>query len=621
MAIPGPNVIRTCKRCGVQYHPKSSRQQCCNKPIKVPCAICGKLMDQICTFATQSETCSIECQAQLIKQNREASAKKLTKKCKWCGKEFHPKSVRDAYCEGVHYDTCVICGKQFEIDVRAYSDKKTCSEECRYLSAAQNKDIEAMKSNIKKTLMERYGVENPMQIPGVKDKIKNTNLDRYGSEWYTQTEAYVEAASKTCNEKYGVDHPLKAKVVRDKIIATNNQKYGVDCVFQAESIKDKIKDSNRKKYGVDNPLQNDKIKSKALQTNQHRYGANSYTASWEYRESIMVDPSKADVYKQFLDNPEEFIFNHFDHKPNYAELKVTLGVSEHSIEVFLAKENKLDLVEHEVFSYFENELVAILKDIKPDLEIQQHNRFLISPYELDVYLPEYNVAIEMNPTGTHNSTYDAYGNNPLPSNYHRMKTDLCEALGIHLFHIFGYAWAHKKNIIISMLRNIVSCSDKIYASKCKCSKVSSQEAKKFLENNHLKGYSDSNIHYGLYNQAELIQVIAIKHTDKYEITRLTSKLNTCVVGGASKLFKHFISEYNPTDIITTSDRAYASNKLYYTLGFKEVSINDEQGVWIRNSDNQPIDASEVTQQMIDLHRCVQVFDSGTITWQWTCDSL
>ena len=102
---------------------------------------------------------------------------------------------------------------------------------------------------------------------------------------------------------------------------------------------------------------------------------------------------------------------------------------------------------------------------------------------------------------------------------------------------------------------------------------------------------------------------------------MSSKLNSCEVGGASKLFKQFISEYNPTDIITTSDRAYASSKLYYTLGFKEVSINDEQGVWIRNSDNQAIDASEVTQQMIDLHRCVQVFDSGTITWQWTCDSL
>jgi len=619
MSAPGPSVIRICKRCGIEYHPKSSRQQCCNRPIEVPCKVCGKLMHQICTFAAQNETCSVECQAQLIKTKREASAKKLVKTCKWCGKEFHPTSVRDVYCEGPHYDNCIVCGKQFEIDVRRFSEKKTCSDKCRYLSAQNNRDNEAIHENLKQTLRERYGVDNPMQIPGVKDKMKSTCLDRYGHEWYTQTEQYAKEVEETCKKKYGVDHHLKAAEVRSKIENTNKQKYGAACVFQSESIKEKIKDTNYDRYGCANPLQNDEIKARVLQTNQYKYGANAYTASWEHRESIMIDPSKSTNYKQFLSAPEDFISTHFDHRPNYAELKTILGVSEHSIEVFLTKENKLDLVEHKVFSYFEQELIAILKDIKPDLEIQQHNRFLISPYEIDIYLPEYNVGIEMNPTGTHNSTYDAYGNNPLSSDYHKMKTDLCEALGIHLFHIFGYEWHHKKNIIISMLRNVVGCSDKMYASKCKCCKVSPKESKRFLDNNHLKGYSDSNIHYGLYNQDELVQVIAINHTDKYEITRLATKLNTCVVGGASKLFKHFISEYNPNNIITTSDRAYASSKLYYTLGFKEVSINDEQGVWIRNSDNQAIDASEVTQQMIDLHRCVQVFDSGTITWQWTSD--
>lgn len=619
MAAPGPNVIKICKRCGIEYHPKSSRQQCCNKPIKVPCVVCGKLMDQICTFAAQSETCSIECQSKLIMQKREASAKKLTKKCKWCGKEFHPNSVRDIYCEGPHYDTCVICGKQFEINVRGYSDKKTCSDECRYLSAAQNKDIEAMKCNIKKTLMERYGVENPMQIPGVKDKINSTCEQKYGKPWYTQTDAYNQSVQATCMQKYGVTHPLKAKGVRDEIKATNKQKYGAECVFQSDVIKDRIRDTNLIRYGVANPLQNSDVKAKLVQTNQTKYGANSYTASWEHRESLMLDPSKALDYKEFLDNPEGFISSHFDHKPNYAELTIALGVSQHSIETFLSSENKLDIVEQKVLSYFEEELVAILLNIKPDLKLERHNRCIIAPYELDVYLPEYRLAIEMNPTGTHNSTYDIHGTEPLPANYHRMKTDMCESQGIQLFHIFGYEWHHKKNIIVSMLRNLIGCSDKLYGHSCTCKKISAKEAKNFLEETHLKGYVDSNIHYGLYHNDELVQVMAIKYTDRCELTRLASKLNTCVVGGASKLFKQFISEYNPTDIITTSDRAYASSKLYYTLGFKEVSINDEQGVWIRNSDNQAIDASEVTQQMIDLHRCVQVFDSGTITWQWTCN--
>lgn len=616
MAAPGPNVIKICKRCGIEYHPKSSRQQCCNKPIKVPCVVCRKLMDRICTFAAQSETCSIECQSKLIMQKREASAKKLTKKCKWCGKEFHPNSVRDVYCEGPHYDTCVICGKQFEINVRGYSDKKTCSDECRYISANKDKDIASMVAKQRATMRERYGVDNAMDLQAFRDKVKATNEARYG-KWFTQTEEYAIKYKRTCSDKYNTDHHLKAPEVRSKIISTTQAKYGVDNVAKSESVKTKITETFLANYGVPNVCQNPEIKAKLIQTNQTKYGANSYTASWEHRESLMLDPSKASDYKEFLDNPESFILSHFDHKPNRAELSVMLGVSEHSIETFLTKENKLDLLEQKVFSYFEEELVAILLDIKPDLKLERHNRYITSPYELDVYLPEYKLAIEMNPTGTHNSTYDIHGTEPLPTNYHRMKTDMCESQGIQLFHIFGYEWHHKKNIIVSMLRNLIGCSDKLSGHSCTCKKISAKEARNFLEETHLKGYSDSNIHYGLYHNDELVQVMSIKATEGYEITRLATKLNTCVVGGASKLFKQFISEYNPTDIITTSDRAYASSKLHYTLGFKEVSINDEQGVWIRNSDNSVIDASEVTQQMIDLHRCVQVFDSGTITWQWT----
>jgi len=617
MSKLSPDYTKICQVCGQSFHPTSTRQMNCNRPIKVPCVICGNLMDRVCSTVPQKKTCSDACGVELIKRRQVESGSKLTKKCKCCGKEFHPRYIREEYCEGPHYSTCELCGKQFEYDPHR-EPNKTCSDECRYILAQQHTDKAAAIQHQKENLQAKYGegVENPFQIPGVIDKIKETNKQKYGVEWYTQTDDYIKKYANTVRRKYGVRYHLQSPQVIAKRIDTVRDRYGVDNVFQSEKIKSKIKQTSKQKYGVEHPIQSQKVKAKLIQTNQNKYGANSYTASWNHRESIMVDPSKSENYKQFLSDPEDFISAHFDHKPNIAELKVTLGVSEHSIEVFLTNEDKLDLVEHKVFSYFEEELIAILKDIKPDLEIQQHNRFLISPYELDVYLPEYNVAIEMNPTGTHNSTYTAYGDTPLPSTYHKMKTDLCEASGIHLFHIFGYEWAHKKNIITSMLRNILGCSDKIHASKCKCCKVSSEEAKKFLENNHLKGYSDSNIHYGLYNQDELIQVIAIKHTDRYEITRLASKLNTCVVGGASKLFKQFISEYSPTDIITTSDRAYASSKLYYTLGFKEVSINDEQGVWIRNSDNQAIEASEVTQQMVDLHKCIQVFDSGTITWDW-----
>ena len=61
-----------------------------------------------------------------------------------------------------------------------------------------------------------------------------------------------------------------------------------------------------------------------------------------------------------------------------------------------------------------------------------------------------------------------------------------------------------------------------------------------------------------------------KSTDdnEYELLRFCNKLNTNIIGGASKLFKYFIDIYKPLKITTYSDRSISQGKLYETLGFK-----------------------------------------------------
>lgn len=49
--------------------------------------------------------------------------------------------------------------------------------------------------------------------------------------------------------------------------------------------------------------------------------------------------------------------------------------------------------------------------------------------------------------------------------------------------------------------------------------------------------------------------------------RFCNKLNTSVIGGASKLFKHFIKEFNPLEIISYADRRWSMGNLYTELGF------------------------------------------------------
>ena len=56
----------------------------------------------------------------------------------------------------------------------------------------------------------------------------------------------------------------------------------------------------------------------------------------------------------------------------------------------------------------------------------------------------------------------------------------------------------------------------------------------------------------------------------FEMLRFCNKLNTNVVGGASRLFKHFIKNHNPVEIISYADRSWSTGDLYERLGFKLV---------------------------------------------------
>ena len=107
------------------------------------------------------------------------------------------------------------------------------------------------------------------------------------------------------------------------------------------------------------------------------------------------------------------------------------------------------------------------------------------------------------------------------------------------------------------------------------------------------------------------------------------------MGGADKLFKHFVSKYSPTRIRSFSDRAHTKGTLYSKLGFTPIKRSTEGYMWVNLKDDtfyhrtscqkfklkqllkdESIDLSNTEKQIMESHGFVQVFDSGTITWEW-----
>ena len=221
-------------------------------------------------------------------------------------------------------------------------------------------------------------------------------------------------------------------------------------------------------------------------------------------------------------------------------------------------------------SKWENEICSFLSEI--GIEFEQSNRTILDGKEIDIFIRKYNIGIECDGIRWHSEEYR-------DKNYHLSKTNECLNKGIRLIHIFEDEWKYKSDIWKSMLRNMFGLNEvKIYARKCEIRNVSSSDARKFLNENHIQGFSNGKYAYGLYYNDELVSIMTFgerrinmggkKIEGFYELVRFCNKLNTNVIGGASKLFKRFINDFNPNEIISYSDKRWSTGQLYDILGFK-----------------------------------------------------
>lgn len=604
---------KICKICGREFIPKSSRQQCCRRPITKTCVICGKTFPGICSSTDTKTTCSDTCAAELIKRNRQSSASKTIKICKWCGKPFHPKSVRDIYCYDKHYQICAVCGKKFEIDPRKNKETLTCSNECRDKLKIRNTDYSKSVEAAKKTNMERYGVDSPMKLDSIKHKAKATCLNRYGVDSYTKTDEYKDKIKVTSLNKYGVDHWLSSQRVKDKRKSTVMNKYGVDNVAKNNLVKSKIRSVVKSKYGVSNISQ---YHIPDLQ----RWG-------------------------QFKESPSRYITNRFEETPiTISALCKDLGVSRCSIYNNMSDED-FKLIKRS-YSYMEEEVANFLKS--NNIEYLAHDRCEISPYELDFYIPDSRVAIECNPTYTHSSTPIDHSNiDVVDTSYHKMKTDMCEEKNIRLIHIFGPEWSYKRRIIEDIITSACNCNSKttIYARACTLSdNVPFEDALTFANSYHLQGYCPSSIRLGLYKSEELVALMAFGRPRKtigdnkedFELLRYCVKSGYQIVGGASKLFKSFVYSHPKCTIVSYCDRSHFSGKMYTELGFKLTSISSPGYFWCKPNKEQKvtryqaqkrnlskllnddtIDLKDTEDDIMISHGYSKVFDSGVSRWVFT----
>jgi very-short-patch-repair endonuclease len=126
-------------------------------------------------------------------------------KCQHC---LNEKVNFKNYSEGYHRYCSVYCSTQ--------------STE-RNMKIHKNRDYATMLDSIKKTNLERYGVEYSTQTDEMKKKSKDTKLNRYGNTHYNN----IEKMKKTNLERYGVEYSCMSEVSKSKSLDTIKKKHPI----------------------------------------------------------------------------------------------------------------------------------------------------------------------------------------------------------------------------------------------------------------------------------------------------------------------------------------------------------------------------------------------------------
>ena len=267
-----------------------------------------------------------------------------------------------------------------------------------------------------------------------------------------------------------------------------------------------------------------------------------------------------------------------------------------------------------------------------NLSVQQSNKNIIGPYELDIVIPELKVAIEYCGLYWHS---EAHKSN---KNYHINKLALCVEKGYRLVTIFQDEWTHTADIVKSRLKSILGCDNVIYARKCGVEPISISQAKDFVTQHHIQGWAISKIAYGCFYDNQLIAVMTFgkpryDQTAQYELIRYCS--NGTVVGGAGRMFAAFRKQFAPSSVISYCDMRWGTGDLYKKLNFVQVLAGSKPGYsytnFIKRFHRSTFAKKNIAKTQSDLQKTehqimreknmYRIWDCGQTKWLYTNTTL
>lgn len=281
--------------------------------------------------------------------------------------------------------------------------------------------------------------------------------------------------------------------------------------------------------------------------------------------------------------------------------------------------------------------------------VVQRDRSIIAPKELDIYLPEHDLAIEY--CGMYWHTHKDQADEKKNKLRHAEKHRLCAEKGIRLITIYETEWLERPRTMRRLLRAATgNMRGRLMARKCELRKATNAEARAFYNTYHPQGGNGHGEHYALFWRNKMVACMRFTlggndrgHGAKdrqWTLSRYATRLS--VAGAASRLFKAFVRDMQPDAVKSFSDNRLFSGGMYEQLGFELVEdVGPDYQVWsprigLRPKPHyqrralpkrlkehgieenfDPKTDSRTEAQMTYLMGAGRIYDCGKKRWVWT----
>lgn len=216
--------------------------------------------------------------------------------CKICNEEFSDNNLLSNHlCSKHHissrtyYDTyikkedegiCETCGNETKYISMTEGYRRFCCNSCAQLS-------KSVQEKYKETCRKKYGADHYSSTGMWLESIKKTNMEKYGVEFAPQSEELKKKQAQTFMKKYGTVQYSQTDECKEKVAQTNTEKYGKPYLMQVDDFKNKSKQTCIEKYGHENVSQVQEIQERKIKTNRERYGVDWFSNSEKTKQTCI----------------------------------------------------------------------------------------------------------------------------------------------------------------------------------------------------------------------------------------------------------------------------------------------------------------------------------------------